>query len=275
MIPLAYFFIEKSGFDFFVNVFVICGAILCAFSIIQGYVYNSGLSLMSTDVVVYNWKFGSVRLMDQSTMVVLTALIGFGVGLAPAQSRKRRVLFLCSAILAIWCVMFVVQTRAMQFALFASFALLIVLAFKDIRYKFFSIIMITLVFFLLSGSIDQFVSSFDETPQGTAVRLYGWSYYAESVIMHGIFGIGFLAPDSSLYTSIALGGGSFYPSDLGIMKFFGMVGILGVLYFGLFLVWGFSSIQNAKKIEVICTPYCLYCISTSSSLLSRLDSLIT
>lgn len=244
VIPLSYYCLRFSGALYLCKLYIWLGSFLALYMLLQAQLYNSsGIMIMSTNAIDYAWKFGSVRLMDQSTVNALTALLSFGFALSTRNNIKMRIVYTVLGCISLFTIIVVVQTRAMLFALVISISLALFIQSKDIRLKLLVIVLLVLSSIILSGNISSFFNSFSETPQGTAVRLYGWEYYGRSAFNHLLWGIGLISPDSAVYSSVALGNGSFYPSDLGVLKFVGTFGILGALYY-LFVV--------AQSIRITC-----------------------
>ena len=250
IIPLLYFLIiiylkRTNDIKFIKKIFINFTIILSTLFILQSVLFKYNIVFLNVNTELT--RFGSLRIFEGANIILIGILISFCDLINTNKLYRKKIISIIACSLGLAEMIFVQKTRM------AIVAVLIVIVFIScIKFKknivkimgiFISIIVIVILFF--SSKIgENYIKSFSLESGNISVRNEAINFFIEETKNEYILGTGFIYVNPNVYDiynvekSYKLKGpnGTYYRTDVGIFGFYHTFGILGIIFYLLFVI---------------------------------------
>ncbi|WP_308903255.1 hypothetical protein [Latilactobacillus curvatus] len=282
---LVLFFNDERETNFLLQVVKYVGGIYSVVLIVQAVLFNRGITFLDFGSYGLNPIYDSfgpifhfIRIANAADFISFAMLVT-GVDVLIHKEKKRMLIGSGLLLIDYLYIVFVSGTRMYMIAdMLIIMAVVVIVAVKKYKGLIFGLLTVMTVggFMGIPLVINSFIGgkrklSFD-------MRLGEIQYYADKIFHNGWFGIGF--PDSKRYdqllhgpanSHILMANANYFLEDIGILGIvvvFGVLGLMGLIYFGYLLVTAFIQAQGRYKQAILLII--LYLVSTAATL-SLLD----
>lgn len=281
----VFFFNEESETHFLLQVVKYVGAIYSVVLIAQAFLFNRGTTFLDLGTYGLNPIYDSfgpvfhfIRIANAADFISF-AILMTGVDMLLHRGEKGTLINSGLLLVNYLYIVFVSGTRMYMIAdTLILLALIIIMTVKKYKGLIFGLLTVITVsgFMGIPVVINSFIGgkrklSFD-------MRLGEIQYYADKVFHNGWFGLGF--PDSKRYdqllhgpanSHVMMANANYFIEDVGILGIavvFGVLGLIGLIYFGYLLATAFVQAHGRYKQAILLII--LYLVSTAATL-SLLD----
>lgn len=270
-IPFAKIFDNVEGlYEFFQKIISTVGGVYSIYLIIAKYLYDYvGIIAVNENIQQFQIRNG-LRMARSSDFLCFA----FVVTLCLLVKRKKNKYYINLCVIG-GCIFWVGQSRLYQ-VLIIALILVYLCLYTKINWKILTLVLIVFKWKNIQVLYNNFVYSFyaKETLSNTLARTQGYEIVSKKVFEHMIFGSGF---DGNI--QFFLGSWQYALSDLGILGFVSVWGILGIVFVGLIILVMLNNLKKIfiKKIRYECSEtvflfvwFVLSCISVSFSDVQRI-----
>lgn len=282
---LVLFFNDERETNFLLQVVKYVGGIYSVVLIVQAVLFNRGITFLDFGSYGLNPIYDSfgpifhfIRIANAADFISFAMLVT-GVDVLIHKEKKRMLIGSGLLLIDYLYIVFVSGTRMYMIAdMLIIMAVVVIVAVKKYKGLIFGLLTVMTVggFMGTPLVINSFIGgkrklSFD-------MRLGEIQYYADKVFHNGWFGLGF--PDSKRYdqllhgpanSHVMMANANYFIEDVGILGIavvFGVLGLIGLIYFGYLLATAFIQANGRYKQAILLII--LYLVSTAATL-SLLD----
>lgn len=247
--PICYLQERIKDKDYLKKVIKYLAAIAAFLSILQVQLYNYGIQILDLGDIAL--RGGHLRYTISGHFVSISFLITFF-----DFYQKRKIKDFIILLLESCFFIYAFQTRTVIVYLIVT--LFFVFLFMNNKKRPVVVILFLGILFILAISVnvsaEKYINIFNE--DGIIVRILAIRYFIGEFLKHPLIGMGFIDPgtnnivlSSILYGNVGVYAGKFHLDDIGIVGLLAQQGVIGFLFYIVWMVLLFADINKIKKKE--------------------------
>lgn len=248
-IPLLYFELhgmvrDNDIYEFFIKTSIIFATIYAIVCIAE----SLGASIMNEEYLFIGTRNGRLRIIVSGDFVSFGALLSLGRAFS---TQKNRALYATLFAVMFFELYWVAQTRLLLFATAVAAVFGFIISGKNRKIRIRLVIAVSLI--CVAIFFNEIVALFfpSDLDISGQVRVFGYSYYLSHGFDLGLFGLGYIPPDSPQAAVLDMGTVSGYGmgdiTDIGIVGYLARYGICGVAVLVIAAVWFVRAIAHRNK----------------------------